>query len=222
MRLGIFVTRCTIERHGQERLARGEEGEEGRNDDLLTGRVTCSKVLPKRAFVNILSQKHPHGRGEDYIFGSGGGGSRGSTSAQRARPDSVSARIGNLSQSLKASDVKIAISDNGTYEFVNVGANNLMPGDTLVRGITVQNVGGSPITSISLKASTSGSPVMLSNMSVTIEQCSASGCTPVIDNVLLTDLGPSSDVIYSGKLMPGQSVSYVIRTSMSSNTPNSA
>jgi hypothetical protein len=63
---------------------------------------------------------------------------------------------------------------------------------------------------------------MLSNISVTIEQCSASGCTPVIDNVLLTDLGPSSDVIYSGKQMPGQSVSYVIRMSMSSNTPNKA
>jgi hypothetical protein len=42
--------------HGQERLVRGEEGEEGRNDDLLTGRFTCSKILPKRALADILSQ----------------------------------------------------------------------------------------------------------------------------------------------------------------------
>ncbi len=158
------------------------------------------------------------------VFGSGGGGggSRGSVSNQRAKPGSVSAGVGNLPQSLKAGDVKIAISDDGTYGFVNVGANDLMPGDTLARGFTIQNDGSSPISSISLKASTSGAPVMLSHMSVTIERCSTSACTPVINNVLLTNLGPSSDVIYSGHLMPGQTVSYVVHTSMSSNTPSSA
>jgi hypothetical protein len=158
------------------------------------------------------------------VFGSGGGGggSRGSGSNQRAIAGRVSTGIGNTPQGLKAGDVKIAISDNGTYGFVTVGANDLMPGDTLARGFTIQNDGTSPIRSISLKASTSGSPVMLSNMYVTIERCSSSSCQPIINHVLLANLGPASNVIYSGHMLPGQTASYVVHTSMASSTPNSA
>ena len=157
------------------------------------------------------------------IFGSGGngGGSRGGASnTKTASPGQVKAGLGSLPQPLKAGDVKIAISDNGTYGFVTVGANDLMPGDNLARGFTLQNDGSSPISSISMQAKTSGAPVMLSNMFVTIDRCSSSACTPVVNNVALSNLGTS--VIYSGKLLPGQTVSYVLHTSMATNTPSSA
>ncbi len=155
--------------------------------------------------------------------GGGGGASRGSFGNQKTVSAKVSSGLGNTPQGVKAGDIKIGILRNGVYGFVTLGANNLLPGDQINRGFTVQNDGTVPIKSITLQATTTGAPVMLQNVEVSIDRCSSSGlCTPVLNKVPLAQLGPTSDVIFSGNMRPGKTAQYVVHTLLQSNTPSSA
>jgi hypothetical protein len=162
---------------------------------------------------------------QDVFGGSGGGGgaSRGNFTNQKAVSAKVSTGLGNIPQGVKAGDIKIGILRNGVYGFVTLGANNLLPGDKINRGFTVKNDGTVPIKSITLKATITGAPVMLQNVDVSIDRCASSGiCTPVLNRVPLTHLGPTSDVIFSGNMQHGKTVQYVVHTWLKSGTPSSA
>jgi len=161
---------------------------------------------------------------QDIFGGSGGnsGASRGNFSNRRTVSAKVTTGLGNAPQGVKAGDIKIGILRNGVYGFVTLGANNLLPGDKINRGFTVQNDGTVPLKSISLQASSTGAPVMLQNVYVSIDRCSSSICTTVLNRTPLANLGPSSDVIFSGNMKPGKTANYVVHTWLQSGTPSSA
>ncbi len=151
------------------------------------------------------------------------GGSRGSGSnARLAAPTSVTSGLGSAPASIKAAVVKINIANNGSYQFIDNGTGNMLPGQSVTNGFSVTNDGNVPITSLTLNVTGSGSQVLLANDDLSLSYCTNTGtCQQAFSKSSIASF-TAPVLIFNGSLAPGASLNYKLTTSMSSNTPNSA
>jgi len=115
-------------------------------------------------------------------------------------------------QAVTTGSLKITVAPGQSNPFISTGISNLMPGESATRSFTVTNVGTDPVSSISFSVSSSGSPVLQSDVQLQLLSCSAS--CKVIEPYTTVNQITAPVTIWSGTLPVGQSLKFQEQTAM--------